>query len=131
MHPMFARLLESLHPKFEELMRMPPSAYGKLPKTMPKQGVYLFSEKGAFLYVGRSNKIRLRWGRHCNPGATHRMAAFAFRLAREATGKLTASYKDDENSRKNLMLDPAFRAAFENAKRRIRGMDFRFVEERD
>jgi len=47
MHPTFAKLLEGLHPKFEELMRMPPFAYGKLPKTMPKQGVYLFSEKGA------------------------------------------------------------------------------------
>jgi hypothetical protein len=30
-----------------------------------------------------------------------------------------------------MMLDPAFRAAFEDAKRRIRAMDFRFVEERD
>jgi hypothetical protein len=59
------------------------------------------------------------------------MAAFAFKLAREMTGKLTRSYKDDENSRKNLMLNPAFRAAFDEAKRRIRAMDFRFVEERD
>jgi hypothetical protein len=59
------------------------------------------------------------------------MAAFAFKLAREMTGKLTASYKDDKNSRKNLMLDPAFRTAFDDAKRRIRAMDFRFVEERD
>jgi hypothetical protein len=127
----FAALVSGLHPKFEQLMSMAPCCGGSFPKTVPKQGVYLFSDGKAYLYVGRSNKIRSRWGRHCNPGATHRMAAFAFKLAREATGKLTASYKDDENSRKNLMLDPAFRAAFENAKRRIRGMDFRFVEERD
>jgi hypothetical protein len=112
-------------------MRTPPCAYGKLPKTMPKQGVYLFSEKGTFLYVGRSNKIRLRYGRHCNPGATHRMAASAFKLAREATGKTTASYKVGDDSRKGLMLNAEFRTAFEAAKARIRQMDFRFVEESD
>ncbi len=66
-----------------------------------------------------------------NPGATHRMAAFAFKLAREATGKMTASYKSGEDSRKGLMLNPEFRAAFEAAKTRIRQMDFRFVEETD
>jgi hypothetical protein len=63
MHPTFAKLLEGLHPKFEELLRNAPGRYGNLPKTMPKQGVYLFSEGGNYLYVGRSNKIRLRYGR--------------------------------------------------------------------
>ena len=131
MHPTFAKLLEGLHPKFEELLRNAPCRYGNLPKTMPKQGVYLFSEGGNYLYVGRSNKIRLRYGRHCNPGATHRMAAFAFKLAREATGRTTASYKAGDDSRKGLMLNPEFRPAFDAAKARIRQMDFRFVEESD
>jgi hypothetical protein len=131
MHEAFAALIRGLHPKFEHLMSTPPCRGGVFPKPMPKQGVYLFSEGDAYLYVGRSNKIRSRWGRHCNPGATHRMAAFAFKLAREAMGKMTASYKNDDNSRANLMLDPAFRAAFDDAKRRIRAMDFRFVEECD
>jgi hypothetical protein len=131
MHPTFARLLEGLHLKFEELMRTPPCKYGRLPKIMPKQGVYLFSEGTTYLYVGRSNKIRLRYGRHCNPGATHRMAAFAFKLARETTGRTTASYKAGKDSRKGLMLNSAFRTAFDAAKARIRLMDFRFVEESD
>jgi hypothetical protein len=98
---------------------------------MPKQGAYLFTENGNHLYIGRSNTIRARYGRDCNPGATHRIAAFAFKLAREATGKMTASYKSGEDSRKGLMLNPEFRAAFEAAKTRIRQMDFRFVEETD
>ena len=59
------------------------------------------------------------------------MAAFAFKLAREATGKTTASYKAGEDSRKGLMLNLEFRAAFDAAKARIRKMDFRFVEETD
>jgi hypothetical protein len=131
MHATFAKLLEGLHPKLENLIAMSPCRYGKLPKTMPKQGVYLFTEGENHLYVGRSNKIRSRYGRHCNPGATHRMAAFAFKLAREATGKTIASYKAGEDSRKGLMLNPEFRAAFDAAKARIREMDFRFVEEAD
>lgn len=131
MHPTFAILLEGLHPKYEKLMAMPPCGAGRFPKGMPKQGVYLFSEGELHLYVGRSNKIRARYGRHCNPGATDRMAAFAFKLAREATGRTTASYKAGDDSRKGLMQNPEFSAAFKAAKARIREMDFRFVEETD
>ena len=131
MHPTFARLLEGLHPKYEQLVTMSPCSEGNLPKDMPKQGVYLFSEGGHHLYVGRSNKLRVRYGRHCNPGATHRMAAFAFKLAREATGKTTASYKTGADSRKGLMENPEFSTAFKAAKTRIRQMEFRFVEETD
>ena len=58
------------------------------------------------------------------------MAAFAFRLAREVTGKLDACYRK-EGSRDALMQDPAFRRAFDTAKARIRKMDVRFVEETD
>ena len=58
------------------------------------------------------------------------MAAFAFRLAREETGFLKATYKA-EGSRKALVDDPIFRAAFDSAKTRIREMDIRFVAEED
>lgn len=131
MHPTFTRLLEGLHPKYERLIAMPPCTAGRLPKPMPKQGVYLFSEGGYHLYVGRSNNIRGRYGRHCNPGATHRMAAFAFKLAREMTGKTIASYRAGEDSREGLMLNPEFISAFKAAKTRIRNMEFRYVEETD
>ncbi|HEX7455398.1 MAG TPA: hypothetical protein VF296_05080, partial [Gallionella sp.] len=77
------------------------------------------------------NDIKKRIGRHSRPGATHRMAAFAFRLAREATGNLEATYKKDESSRSALMEDEKFVAAFDAAKVRIRKMDLRFVEEND
>ncbi len=59
------------------------------------------------------------------------MAAFAFKLAREATGNMIASYRTGENSRSGLMLKPEFLTAFIAAKARIRAMDFRFVEETD
>ncbi|MGP0095011.1 MAG: hypothetical protein ACLPKB_34430 [Xanthobacteraceae bacterium] len=110
---------------------MPPLAYGTLPRNMPKSGVYLFTEGGRHLYVGRSNLLRARYSRHCLPGATHRQAAFAFQLAREATGRIVAAYRTGEGSRAGLMLDPAFAKAFIAAKARIRRMDYRYVEEGD
>lgn len=98
---------------------------------MPRKGVYLLSEYGSHLYVGRSNDIKQRIGRHSLPGATHRMAAFAFRLAREATGNLKPTYKKGSGSRQALMEDEVFVAAFDAAKARIRKMELRFVEEAD
>jgi hypothetical protein len=68
----FAALVEDLAPKLEILRSMKPLRYGGLPPDMPTSGVYLFSERGVHLYVGRSNSLRARYGRHCRPGATHR-----------------------------------------------------------
>jgi hypothetical protein len=127
----FGALVETLAPKLELLIRCPPLSYGELPRDMPLSGVYLFSEEGRHLYVGRSNGLRSRYGRHCRPGATHRQAAFAFLLARESTGRTKASYKAGTDSRAGLMLDPGFEQARRDAKKRIREMQYRFVEETD
>ena len=129
-HPRFAAVVESLEPSFRRLIDMEPVRYGALPKQIPRSGIYLFSEGTSHLYVGRSRDIRGRLGRHCRLGATHRMAAFAFRLAREATGQLNAAYRK-EGSRHALIEDPTFRASFEKAKARIRQMDIRYVAEED
>ena len=130
MNQHFAQVVEILDISFRRLLAMEPVTPVSLPKGMPKEGIYLFSEGRNHLYVGRSRDIRGRIARHSRPGATHRMAAFAFRLAREVTGYLDASYKT-EGSRSELMQYPDFRAAFDKAKTRIRKMDVRFVEEAD
>ena len=93
----FASLVERLHPKFELLINMTPVTKDQLPRST--RGIYLFSEQEP-LYVGRSNDIKGRYGRHCNPGATHRMAAFAFRLARKETGNLVAAYQKGNRTRR-------------------------------
>ena|SRR5438094_193137 len=130
MDPKFAGLVEALAPKLKTLLSMPPLGYQGLPIGMAKSGVYLFTEEARHLYVGRSNKLRGRYGRHCLPGATYKQAAFAFRLARESTGKVQATYKT-KGSRRDLMEDPVFIEAFRAAKERIRNMEYRFVEEQD
>lgn len=131
MYEEFQSHLEALRPKLDALLAMPAVKPSQLPKQMPKAGVYLLSEAGEYLYVGRSNDIRGRIQRHSRPGATHRMAAFAFRLARHATGQLVASYKKGEGSREALMSDASFAKSFDEAKARICEMDLRYVEETD
>lgn len=131
MNPRFQNFLEGLEPSFNQLMNSRPITNGVFTGELPKAGIYLFTENGRHLYVGRSNDIRGRYGRHCNPGATHRMAAFAFRLAREATGRVSASYKPGPESRAGLVTDPIFLDAFERSKSRIRAMEFRSVDEAD
>ena len=124
----FAALVEHLAPKLAQLLAMPALSNGLLPRTMPRSGIYLFTENGRHLYVGRSNELRGRYRNHC--GATEKGAPFALLLAREATGRTRASYRTGADSHAGLMLDPAFAAAFSAAKQ-LRAMEFRYVEETD
>ena len=130
MNDRFAGVIESLDPSFEKLLNTAPVTTMTLPQGMPGSGVYLFTESTHHLYVGRSNRLRSRIRRHGVETAKHNVAAFAFRIAREATGNTQASYKP-EGSRKDLVQQPAFARAFSEAKARIRTMDVRFVEETD
>lgn len=127
----FAAVVESLHGSFEQLLAMPAAGHGRLPSNMPMQGVYLFTEAGRHLYAGRSNRLRRRFGQHCNPGSQHNQAVFAFRLAREATGMTVPAYISGEGSRIGLSRDPIFIEAFSAAKARIRAMEYRCVAETD
>lgn len=126
----FAAAIEALHESFERLRAMPPLTAGALPRTLPKAGVYLFSDGEKHLYIGRSRNIRRRYGKHTLPGSRQNAAAFAMLLAREETGRV-ASYRPGPDSRKSLMLDPVFCESFTRHKSRVRQMNFRCVEEAD
>lgn len=128
MNERFLTLIASLEPKFQQLLALPPLRYSSLPRQLPRQAIYLFSESDKYLYVGRTNRLRERLRGHCTPSATHYTATFAFRIAREATGMIRASYAS-EGSRANLVNDSSFGLSFAEAKRRVANMDIRFVEE--
>lgn len=130
MNATFKEFVETLEPKFQQLVSMTPVKYGALPQNLPKRAIYLFSENGGHLYVGRTNNLRNRLRGHCSPSSRHFSAVFAFRIAREDTGLTRASYKP-EGSRANLCEQPIFGAAFVEAKRRVAVMDIRYVEEID
>jgi len=130
MNEEFKKHVEALEPAYRRLVDMQPVTVPSLPKVVPAAGVYLFSDKSASMYVGRTNRMRPRLQEHCRPSSPHGSAPFAFRLAREATGKMEATYVTI-GSCAELEKDPDFKIAFELAKRRIREMELRFVEEAD
>src|SRR5260221_6758290 len=128
MDPAFHELVESLEPQFRRLLAAEPAAYARIGRVPSAPGIYLFSEAERHLYVGRTNNLRNRLRAHCSHASTHLKAAFAFRIAREATGNLKATYRR-EGSRQHLASDPGFAAAFTAAKLRLGNMEIRFVEE--
>jgi hypothetical protein len=124
----FDIIIDRVRSKFDELVDSPKHNISRLPKLLPKSGIYLFSEGGQTLYVGRTNNLRNRLQYHIRNN--HNQATFAFLLARHETGNMKASYKP-EGSRKHLLTDPCFRNAFDLARNRIQRMDVQFVEEED
>jgi hypothetical protein len=126
----FAELVELLEPAFRRLIEMTPVSAERLPRDMPEQGIYLFSEGTKHLYVGRTDNIRRRIGNHCRASSQHNQATFAFRMARKDTGLLQAAYTT-VGSRGQMVKDAVFGPAFVASKARIRSFDLRFVEEKD
>jgi hypothetical protein len=129
-HRRFEELVDSLAHSFGALIGMEPLNYGQLPKSLPTRALYLYSEGPNHLYIGRTNRLKQRLSNHCRPSSTHHSATFAFRIAREMTGRIKATYAK-AGSRAELIADPDFHAAFMEAKRRVADMDIRFVEEPD
>lgn len=119
-----------MHGSFERLTGMEPVTIATVPKDAPSECIYLFSEGSRHLYVGRTRRLRQRLREHSIPSAQHNQAVFAFRLAREKTGRITAAY-GTEGSRVTLCSDSEFNPAFVEAKKRVREMQVRYVEERD
>ncbi|MDW9378171.1 hypothetical protein GOD03_31405 [Sinorhizobium medicae] len=131
MHERFRAFTEDLHPKFEALMAQEPVVTGVLRPEFSGSGIYMLSEAGKSLYIGRTRDVRKRYGQHTRRSSGHNSAPFAFKLARHATGRVKADYRPGENSRAGLLLVPEFAAAFSDALERIRRMEFRFVSEPD
>ena len=126
MNQRFAALVAKLEAKYQDLLAMPPVAASDLPSGTPVGGVYLFSEGGAHLYVGRTKRRireRIRNQFSANPSA----ASFPWLIAREVTGR-KATYKRN-GSRGDLLTDPEFKQVFKDAKVRIRMMHVRYVHE--
>ncbi|MHC4661719.1 MAG: GIY-YIG nuclease family protein [Planctomycetota bacterium] len=130
MNEKFRQFIDPLESSYQRLTEMKPFSVSTLPKEMPQAGIYLFSKGKRHLYAGRTNRLRQRLQEHCRPSSTHNSAPFAFRLARETTGQLAASYTE-QGSRSALEQEPQFQTAFTEAKDRIRQMDVRFVGESD
>jgi GIY-YIG catalytic domain len=126
MHPLVAPYVNALDTHFNALLACLPMKINALPSAIKGPGIYLLSEGVAHLYVGRTDNLRTRLQQHQREGSKHNAAVFAFRLAREATGKHKASYRA-EGSRAHIETDPSFAIEFAAAKERIRRMHVRTV----
>ena len=92
----FKVLIEGLHQKYEELLRMSPVKVDTTPQDTPEGGVYLFSEGSQNLYAGRTKRlIRDRLKDHVS---TADDCPFAWLIAREKTGK-KATYKKEGSAK--------------------------------
>jgi hypothetical protein len=126
----FAELIQPFPESMERLLAMPPVTIATLPRQMPASGIYLWTENEHHIYVGRSRRMKQRLQEHARPSSGHNQASFAFLLARDATGMTEPSYSPT-GSRDQLLQDASFKTAFDDAKKRLRQMHIRFVEELD
>ena len=94
-----------------------------------QRGIYVFLEKDKPIYVGRSNDIKKRLARHCQPSSGHNKASFAFNLAKEI---YEHKYGFTQNkSREILSSNSAFRELFNEQKKRVSEMKLKLVEIND
>ena len=128
MNTRFKALLKALEANHEKLLEMPPIVAARLPSNTPTGGVYLFSEGNKHLYAGRT-KRRIHVRVRDQFGANSNAATFPWLIARRATGR-TATYRRGE-SRQTLLREAGFKAAYDDARRRIRKMHVRYVHEPD
>ena len=101
MNERFAKLTSTLEGSLKKLMAMEAEKMTALPRDMPASGIYVLYEDGEPLYAGRSNRMRARLMEHGRPSAGHNTAPFAFRLAREETGRQEASYTREGSRAQN------------------------------
>lgn len=130
MNAQFSRLVDTLEPRFQQLMAMAPVTYANLPQTLPRCAIYLFSEGDEHLYVGRTGNLRNRLHGHCGSPSTLYASAFAVRLAREESGAIRKDLPPSSR-RASLTGDALFDTALTAARIRIGRMDLRYLEERD
>lgn len=140
----WASMVGGLEERLQQLLQS--EVYGRgmaqLKAAPNTHGVYLFTEAGRHLYVGRTGKtersvkagkpsasgFRARLAGHCRPSSGLSSATFAIRLALERA-------REDGTAivapRGELLHDPQFPALFVAAKERITAMEFRVVEIED
>ena len=122
--PRFEELVAQLPHLLDELRACPPHFVGERPTVPRVSGVYLFSEGGRPLYVGRTRDCHRRLADHTRPSSRENSAPFAFNLARR---DLDDGGSRVTGTRAELAAQLAFSQRFATAKQRIRRMEFRFV----
>lgn len=124
MNQQFAQAVERVLSMYDDLNSAPLLPMRGGPSHSTSGGIYVLYDNGEPLHVGRTRNLRKRLQGHCSHSHYH--ASFAFKRAREVTGR-KANYKPG-NSRLVLSQDTEFRPIFLRQVEVIRGMFYRFLE---
>ena len=89
-------------------------------------GIYLFSDRGRYRYVGQTRNLRRRLGQHTHLGGTHYSATLAFLMGVERVKEHGVPIKG--RTRAALQNDPDFAAHFTRAKTEVASWDVQFIE---
>ena len=128
MHEEFGRLTYGLDAQLSLLLEMAPITLERPIRNSPRGGVYLFTEDDIHLYVGRTKRhFADRLKGHISTATD---CPFAFRIARKETGFTESAYSGD-GTRKKLLANEKFVNAYESAKKRIKKMEVRWIQELD
>ena len=103
-----------------------PHAPGAVPSV---PGIYLFSDRGRYRYVGQTRNLRERLGQHTRPSGTHYSATLAFLLAVERAKE--KGLKVDGRLRAVIQHDPEFVPYFARAKADVASWDVQFIRVED
>ena len=123
----FHEIEQQLPGLLDRLLSCDPSRAGK--PTIPKAaGVYLFTERGEHLYVGRTRNFSQRYGMHTWPSSGHLAASFAFNIAKREAQRSSVVVT---GTRAEISAAEPVAALFAEARNRVRAMDYRVVQIED
>lgn len=108
MNKQFAHCVGKVASMYDALVSAAPLPMRGGPSHSAAGGIYVLYEDGKALHVGRTRNLRRRLQGHCS--LSHYQASFAFKRARDVTGR-KADYKSG-NSRLVLSQDADFRPIF-------------------
>ena len=127
----FTDTIRTINSTFRQLREMDdPFRVDQVPSPVPTglAGVYSLSDADRTLYVGRTRNLRDRLSAHRSSAV--RRATLAVKMAR-LHSNLPANYRPNRSAPYLHENDSRFRAEFDKARERIRGLQVRYVVERD
>ncbi len=129
--PVWEAVQRRLPDLLDELKSCPPIVRDSPRRNLdiPKQGISVFLEDGRPRYVGRSDRMRTRILEHGRAGSQHNAATFAFLLATEAAHQ--KGIDCTARTRAELQNSDDFNPLYDEAKARVRSMEFKVVEVTD
>ncbi len=108
-----------------EALKKSPCYERKDSHNFPEKGIYVFFESGKPLYVGRSERMKVRLQQHSRRSSGHNSATFAFLLAKEKAQK---SGINSSGVRGEVEKDDAFKQIYYEMKERVSKMQIKVVE---